>query len=94
MDMEVVIMRKKPIIGIIGKVFPKYSDDLWHKIGEVDEIRYLIVENGGIAITLLPVEKTTIFNDNDIKDETILTKAEKDDLYRQLELCDGFILQG
>lgn len=92
--MEVVIMRKKPIIGIIGKVFPKHSDDLWHKIGEVDEIRYLIVENGGIAITLLPVEKTTIFNDNDIKDETILTKAEKDDLYRQLELCDGFILQG
>jgi len=43
----------KPLIGIIGKVQPQYGEDIWHRIDEVDEIRYLIVKNGGTAITLL-----------------------------------------
>lgn len=85
---------KKPIIGIIGKVQPQYGEDIWHRIDEVDEIRYLIVKNGGIAIMLLPTEATLKFNDNDIKDSTILGKEEKNELYRQIDLCDGFILQG
>ena len=85
---------KKPIIGIIGKVQPQYGEDIWHRIDEVDEIRYLIVKNGGIAITLLPTEATLKFNDNDIKDDTILSEEEKNELYREIELCDGFILQG
>lgn len=85
---------KKPIIGIIGKVQPKYENDIWHRIDEVDEIRYLIIKNGGIAITLLPTEETLKFNENDIKDNTILSIAEKNELYRQIDLCDGFILQG
>lgn len=87
-------MKKKPIIGIIGKVQPKYGEDLWNRIDEADEFRYYIVKNGGIAITLLPTEKTLKFNDNDIKDDTILTNEELEDLYRQIDLCDGFILQG
>lgn len=87
-------MGKKPIIGIIGKVQPRYGEDLWNRIDETDEIRYLVVKHGGIAITLLPTEATLKFNDNDIKDDTILSDEEKIDLYRQLELCDGFILQG
>ena len=85
---------KKPIIGIIGKVQPQYGEDIWHRIDEVDEIRYLIVKNGGIAIMLLPTEETLKFNDNDIKDETVLSDEEKNELYRQIDLCDGFILQG
>ena len=85
---------KKPIIGIIGKVQPQYGEDIWHRIDEVDEIRYLIVKNGGIAIMLLPTESTLKFNDNDIKDDTILSEEEKNELYRQIELCDGFVLQG
>ena len=85
---------KKPIIGIIGKVQPQYGEDIWHRIDEVDEIRYLIVNNGGIAITLLPTEATLKFNNNDIKDDTVLSGEEKNELYRQIELCDGFILQG
>ena len=85
---------KKPIIGIIGKVQPQYGEDIWHRIDEVDEIRYLIVKNGGTAIMLLPTEITLKFNDNDIKDDTILSKEEKEELYRQIDLCDGFILQG
>ena len=35
---------KKPIIGIVGKVQPQYGEDIWHRIDEVDEIRYLIVK--------------------------------------------------
>ena len=85
---------KKPIIGIIGKVQPQYGEDIWHRIDEVDEIRYLIVKNGGTAIMLLPTEATLKFNDNDIKDDTILSDEEKEELYRQIDLCDGFILQG
>ena len=85
---------RKPIIGIIGKVQPQYGEDIWHRIDEVDEIRYLIVKNGGIAITLLPTEATLKFNDNDIKDDTVLSDEEKNELYRQIDLCDGFILQG
>ena len=84
----------KPIIGIIGKVKTKHPEDMWHRIDEADEIRYLIVKNGGTAITLLPTEPTLKFNDNDIKDETVLTDEEKEELYRQIDLCDGFILQG
>ena len=85
---------RKPIIGIIGKVQPQYEEDIWHRIDEVDEIRYLIVRNGGTAIMLLPTEKTLKFNDNDIKDNTILSSEQKNELYRQIDLCDGFILQG
>lgn len=85
---------KKTIIGIIGKVQPQYEEDIWHRIDEVDEIRYLIVKNGGTAIMLLPTEATLMFNDNDIKDEAILSQEELNELYRQIELCDGFILQG
>ena len=84
----------KPIIGIIGKVQPKYEEDLWHRIDEVDEIRYLIVKSGGTAIMLLPTEETLKFNDNDIKDDTVLNEEELNELYRQIDLCDGFILQG
>lgn len=84
----------KPIIGIIGKNQGKFENDLWHRIDVVDEIRYLVVKHGGIAISLLPTEKTMEFNDNDIKDDKELSEEELEDLYRQIELCDGFILQG
>ena len=85
---------KRPIIGIIGKVQPQYGEDIWHRIDEVDEIRYLIVKNGGTAIMLLPTEITLKFNDNDIEYNTVLSNKEKNELYRQIDLCDGFILQG
>ena len=87
-------MNKKPIIGIIGKVSPNFNEDLWHRNRVADEFRYYVVKNGGIAISILPTEKTMIFNDNDIFDNTNLTEEELEDLYMQIELCDGFILQG
>jgi len=85
---------RKPIIGIIGKNQPTYGEDIWHRIDEVDEIRYLIVKSGGTAIVLLPTQPTLKFNDNDIKDNTILTAEELQEMYRQIDLCDGFVLQG
>ena len=85
---------KRPIIGIIGKVQPQYGKDIWHRIDEVDEIRYLLVKNGGTAIMLLPTQETLKFNDNDIKDESVLSTEDINELYRQIDLCDGFILQG
>lgn len=87
-------MNYKPIIGIIGKVKPMDEDDLWHHIDECDEFRYHVIKNGGIAITLLPTEKTLTFNDDDITDDTKLSDEEINDLHRQIDLCDGFILQG
>lgn len=87
-------MNKKHIIGIVGKVQPKYDEDLWHRIDECDEIRYLIVKNGGNPIMLLPTEATMKFNDNDIKDESVLNEEQLIDLEQQLNLCDGIILQG
>ena len=85
---------KKPIIGIVGK--PGYDDpvDIWSRIDIVDELRYLIVKHGGIAITILPTEKTFNFNDNDIHDDTVLSEEEKNDLYQVVSQCDGIILQG
>lgn len=87
-------MSKKPIIGIVGKYQGKWGEDIWNKVDIADEIRYLVVENDGIAISLLSAEKTLEFNKNDIKDEKELSKEEIEDLYRQIELCDGFVLQG
>ncbi len=85
---------KKPIIGIVGKTIPFVKEELWHKIIIVDELRYYVVKNGGIPILILPTEQTLSFNDNDIHDDTILSKNELEDLYKEIDLCDGFILQG
>ena len=85
---------EKPIIGIIGKVRPNYNDDLWKRNTIVDEFRYYIIKNGGLAISLLPTENSMEFNDNDIIDNKKLSREEIEDLYKQIDLCDGFILQG
>jgi len=87
-------MSNKPIIGIIGKVSPNFDEDLWHRNRVADEFRYYVVKNGGIAISLLPTEATLQFNDNDIIDNKKLNEEELEDLYKQIELCDGFVLQG
>lgn len=85
---------KKPMIGIIGKVSPNFNDDLWRRNRVADEFRYYVIKNGGLAISLLPTQNTLEFNDNDIADKSVLSKEEIEDLYRQIDLCDGFILQG
>ena len=71
---------KRPVIGIPSKERNKAPNDYWHRMEVVDDLRYLIVKNGGIAIMLLPSEKRLEFNKSDLCDETILTKEEKEDL--------------
>ena len=85
---------KKPLIGIVGKYQTKQENDYWHRHGEVDEIRYLVTINGGVSIMLLPSEHTLEFNTNDLGDDKVLTNEELEDLYCQLDLVDGIILQG
>lgn len=85
---------KKPVIGIPSKQPDRIKTDLWHRMEIVDELRYLVVKYGGIAIMLLPTEETMEFNQTDTGDNKILSKQEIDDLHAQVGLCDGIILQG
>ena len=84
----------KPVIGIVAKPGYKVDEDIWYRMDIVDEIRYLIIQNGGIAINILPTDKTMTFNDNDICDPKELTEEEKNDLYQVVDKCDGLIFQG
>ena len=45
---------KKPVIGIPSKIQNRQEGDLWHRQEIADELRYLIVRHGGIAIMLMP----------------------------------------
>ena len=42
----------KPVIGIVAKPGYKVDEDIWYRMDIVDEIRYLIIQNGGIAINI------------------------------------------
>jgi len=88
------MMNKRPVIGIPSKIQNRKQDDLWHRQEVVDELRYLVVENGGMAIMLMPSQKTYDFNESDLGDPTILSEEEKEMLHQQVDLCDGIILQG
>lgn len=85
---------KKPIIGIVSKPKPKKEKNIWNKMYIADEIRYIIIKNGGLAISLLPTEETLKYNENDVMDMKELKQEEKEDICRLVELCDGIILQG
>ena len=84
----------KPVIGIVAKPGYKDEHDIWNRMDIVDELRLLIVQNGGIALVILPTQNTMTFNDNDIKDETKLNEQEIRDLHQVVNMCDGIILQG
>ncbi len=85
---------ERPVIGIPCKVREHDEKDLWHRMEVVDEIRYHVISHGGIAIMLMPSELTYDFNKSDLGDDTVLTEREIEDLHRQVDLCDGIILQG
>lgn len=84
----------KPIIGIVSKPVEKYPEDFWRRMDMIDEFRYLVVKNSGIAISLLTPEETFKFNDNDIADPKQLSAEEINDIDRMVKICDGVILQG
>lgn len=83
---------KKPLIGIVAK--PKLETDMWYYTEIVDDIRYVVIKNGGSAIGILPTNQTLTFKLDDEKDETVLTQEEIEDLHNIIDKMDGIILTG
>lgn len=85
----------KPIIGIISKPNIFCKDKLFTHQMVYDRIRNAVLENGGLAIAILPTQITSDFCIYDrLSDDTVLSKQEKEDLYNIVNRCDGIILQG
>jgi len=85
---------RKPVIGIVSKPVAYEKNPLWRYDELVDDLRYLMVKNGAIAIGILPTSNTMEFNDNDDFDTTVLAQEELNDLYTVIDSCDGIILEG
>lgn len=81
---------EKPIIGIVAKHY--YKDHRRLETFIRDEVEQAIFDNGGVAIGILPPNEDKTKAKNDWYEQ--LTTAEKHNLYAQIELCDGIILQG
>lgn len=82
---------KKPIIGIVSKHYDTYKTD---KVDTYirDEVKQAIFDNGGIAIGILPTQKSINYCGDKWEDNLYI--KEKQNLIAQIELCDGIILQG
>lgn len=82
----------KPVIGIVGK--PSLEKDMWHYMEIVDDIRYVLIKNGALAVGILPSEKKIEFKNNEEIDNCLLTDDEIMDLELILNRLDGVILEG
>lgn len=81
---------KKPIIGIIGRGYLE-NDDSIMKLNE--EYRLAIIKSGGIPLMILPTNDLK-YGETLPRDAGYLIEEEKEDLYRVLTLCDGFLMPG
>lgn len=82
----------KPVIGIVGK--PSMETDMWHYMGIVDDIRYVLIKNNALVVGLLPTEKKLEFKTDEEIDSYVLTCEEKKDLEMIISRIDGVILEG
>lgn len=87
-------MKKKPIIGIVGK--PQCDDIIWNKICISNEIKDALNENGAVVIGIVPQSKIKEVNDGKpfSYQNYILDESSLNDLYTTIDLCDGIILEG
>lgn len=87
-------MKKKReiVIGIVAKHNPKNVG--CEKISITDATKQAIFDNGAIAIGILPTEYEVNFSGGKSLWEDNLMEKERKDLFSQLKLCDGIILQG
>lgn len=83
---------KKPIIGIVGK--PAMTTDMWHYMEIVDDIRYVLVKNGALAVGILPTEEKLDFKIDEEIDKNVLTEEDIENLKLILARVDGVILEG
>ena len=81
----------KPIIGIVSKHYATYKSNRPDTFIR-DEVKQAIFDNGGVAIGILPTEKEINYCGDDWKAK--LSEEEKANLFKQLNLCHGIILQG
>ena len=72
------------VVGIVGKPISE-EKSLWSKLKITDDFRKIIIENGAVAIGVLPTN---------VNYDDIMTKQEKENFDEILNLCDGLILQG
>ena len=85
-------MNNKPLIGIVGR--PSVSTVDWGYINISEDIRRLVIRNGGLSIGIIPTALEVDFDKNDMEDETQLTFQEKKDLLKIVKNCQGIIIQG
>lgn len=78
----------KPVIGVVTR--PLKDDANRNNIQMLDVSRQAIIRNNGIPIGINPTQDI----DYHTTDIPKLTREEKDDIVRQIELCDGILLQG
>lgn len=79
---------KKPIIGIVGRVFLKEDDNVFTH----DAYRVAVIESGGIPLLILPPYSQKIMNVTPFAYD--LNSEEKNNLLSILCMCDGFLFPG
>lgn len=83
---------KKVIIGIVAKHREEDKDLIRQDSRIRDEVKQAIFDNGGTAIGILsPNEKVQMAGDDWLIYDKFLDKK---NIIKQIELCDGIILQG
>lgn len=82
----------KPVIGIVGK--PALNKDMWSYIEIVDNIRYNIIKNDGLAMGILPPDNTLDFKLDEEEDTKTLSQQEFEDMSEILNRLDCVIFQG
>lgn len=85
------MLDKKPIIGIVSKHYATYKSNRTDTFIR-DEVKQAIFDNGGVAIGILPTENEINYCGDNWKDN--LSEEERLNLFKQLSICDGIILQG
>ena len=82
----------KIIIGIVAKHREEDKDLIRQDSRIRDEVKQAVFDNGGTAIGILsPNEKVQMAGDDWLIYEKFL---DKENIIKQIELCDGIILQG
>lgn len=82
----------KPIIGIVGSIDEKEENKVYITLDE--HVRKSIILSGGVPILILPTQHIHYSESKRPSEIARLTKEEKLDLERQVDLCDGILFQG
>lgn len=81
----------KPIIGIVTRPFVRDNGVRLDTVNNMS--RRAIIKNGGIPLGILPTQDVNYY-DTEGRNIPKLTEEEKEEIIRQIKLCDGLLLQG